>query len=30
MGLLMMLRLLKKLFLAHKSGGAPSRKAPPI
>jgi hypothetical protein len=30
MGLLMMLRLLKKLFLAHKSGAAPSRKAPPI
>ncbi|KAJ1265110.1 hypothetical protein BS78_08G053700 [Paspalum vaginatum] len=30
MGLLMMLRLLKKLFLAHKSGAAPSRKTPPI
>jgi hypothetical protein len=30
MGLLTMLRLLKKLFLAHKSGAAPSRKAPPI
>ena len=30
MGLLMMLRLLKKLFLAPKSGAAPSRKAPPI
>ncbi|CAN6339875.1 unnamed protein product [Urochloa humidicola] len=30
MGLLMMLRLLKKLFLARKSGAAPSRKTPPI
>ncbi|KAL6906184.1 hypothetical protein ACP4OV_003785 [Aristida adscensionis] len=30
MGLLMMLRLLKKLFLAHKSGAAASRKTPAI
>ncbi|KAL6642346.1 hypothetical protein ACP70R_020527 [Stipagrostis hirtigluma subsp. patula] len=30
MGLLTMLRLLKKLFLAHKSSGASSRKTPPI
>ncbi|CAN6349146.1 unnamed protein product [Urochloa humidicola] len=30
MGLLMVLRLLKKLFLAHKSGATPSRKTPPI
>ncbi|OEL16223.1 hypothetical protein BAE44_0022759 [Dichanthelium oligosanthes] len=30
MGLLMMLRLLKKLFLAHKSGAAPSKKTPLI
>ncbi|GJM87847.1 hypothetical protein PR202_ga03842 [Eleusine coracana subsp. coracana] len=30
MGLLTMLRLLKKLFLAHKSSATTSRKAPPI